>query len=97
MNRLYNWIKKPVLDTITLYWELLKVMVPIMIVVRLGVEFGLIEHVSLIFTPFMDMVGLPPEAGQHLRRHGHVGCLAARSPDERCANHRSWLHDPDCT
>jgi hypothetical protein len=63
MNRLYNWIKKPVLDTITLYWELLKVMVPIMIVVRLGVEFGLIEHVSLIFTPFMDMVGLPPEAG----------------------------------
>ncbi|WP_417794505.1 hypothetical protein [Terasakiella pusilla] len=63
MNRLYNWIKKPVLDTVTLYWELLKVMVPIMIVVRLGVEFGLIEHVSLIFTPFMDMVGLPPEAG----------------------------------
>lgn len=63
MNRFYNWIKKPVRDSITLYWELLKVMVPIMIIVRLGVEFGLIEHVSLIFTPFMDLVGLPPEAG----------------------------------
>lgn len=63
MNTLYNWIKKPFLDSITLYWELLKVMVPIMIIVRLGVEFGLIEHVSLVFTPFMDMVGLPPEAG----------------------------------
>lgn len=63
MQYLITWLKKPFLDTVHLYWELLKVMVPIMIVVRLGVEFGLIEHVSLIFTPFMDMVGLPPEAG----------------------------------
>ncbi len=63
MKALINWFKKPVLDTIRLYWELLKVMVPIMVVVRLGVTFGLIDHASLLFTPFMDMVGLPAEAG----------------------------------
>jgi len=58
-----NWFKKPIKDSVILYWELIKVMVPIMILVRLGVEFGLIEHISLFFTPLMDMVGLPPEAG----------------------------------
>lgn len=63
MKQIYNWVKKPVGDTVLLYWELLKIMVPIMVLVRVGVEFGMIEHVSLIFTPFMDIVGLPPEAG----------------------------------
>ncbi|MDV7338542.1 nucleoside recognition protein [Terasakiella sp. A23] len=63
MNAIIHWLKKPVTDSVKLYWELLKVMVPIMIVVRLGVEFGMIEHVARLFTPFMDLVGLPAEAG----------------------------------
>ncbi|WP_417831526.1 nucleoside recognition protein [Terasakiella sp.] len=63
MKALFNWVKKPFCDSLTLYWELLKVMVPIMILVRIAVEFGLIEYVSIVFTPFMDLVGLPPEAG----------------------------------
>ncbi|SCA55232.1 putative membrane protein [Candidatus Terasakiella magnetica] len=63
MPTLLHWFKKPVSDSITLFWELLKVMVPIMVLVRLGVEFGMIETVSQVFTPFMDLVGLPPEAG----------------------------------
>ncbi|WP_135077569.1 nucleoside recognition protein [Terasakiella sp. SH-1] len=63
MLPIINWFKKPVCDSVTLYWELLKVMVPIMILVRLGVEFGMIEVIAQIFTPFMDLVGLPPEAG----------------------------------
>ncbi|WP_419796952.1 MAG: nucleoside recognition protein [Terasakiella sp.] len=63
MKALFNWVKKPFCDSLTLYWELLKVMVPIMVLVRIAVEFGLIEYVSIIFTPFMDLVGLPPEAG----------------------------------
>ncbi len=63
MQSIKNTLLKSVKDTIILYWELLKVMIPIMVLVRLGVEFGLIDYVSLVFTPFMDMVGLPPEAG----------------------------------
>ncbi len=63
MKALLDWVKKPFCDSFTLYWELLKVMVPIMVLVRIAVEFGLIEYVSIVFTPFMDLVGLPPEAG----------------------------------
>jgi len=58
-----NWFKKPLKDSIILYWELIKVMIPIMILVRFGIQFGLIETISQIFTPFMDMVGLPSLAG----------------------------------
>lgn len=58
-----NWFKKPVKDSVVLYWELIKVMLPIMILVRLGIQFGLIETISQVFTPFMDMVGLPSLAG----------------------------------
>jgi hypothetical protein len=63
MNSIFLWFKKPVYDSVKLYWELLKVMVPIMVLVRIGVELGMIDHVSAIFSPFMDLVGLPPEAG----------------------------------
>jgi hypothetical protein len=56
-------LKKPIKESLTLYWELLKVMVPTMIAVRVLIEFGLIEIISQIFTPFMDMVGLPAFAG----------------------------------
>lgn len=63
MYQIIHWFKKPITDSTKLYWELLKVMVPIMIIIRVGMEFGLIKYASYIFTPFMDMVGLPAEAG----------------------------------
>ena len=63
MHMIIHWFKKPVKDSVVLYWELIKLMVPIMIIVRIGVEFGLIETVSKVFIPFMNLVGLPPEAG----------------------------------
>lgn len=46
-----------------MYWDLLKAMVPVMILVRIGIEFGLIDFVALGFAPLMELVGLPAATG----------------------------------
>jgi len=46
-----------------MYWDLLKAMVPVMIVVRVGVEFGLIDVVAQGFAPLMELLGLPAATG----------------------------------
>lgn len=63
MTFLQAWLTKPVKDSIHIFWVLVKVMIPIMIIVRLAEQWGMINHLSLIFTPFMDLIGLPAEAG----------------------------------
>lgn len=50
-------------DALRLYWDLLKTMVPVMVTVRIGIEFGLIEHLAQLFAPAMSVLGLPAEAG----------------------------------
>lgn len=50
-------------DALSLYWELLLTMVPVMILVRIGVEFGLIEQMAHAFEPIMSLVGLPASTG----------------------------------
>ena len=63
MNMIVIGTKKLLRDTIILYWELLKVMVPVMILVRLSVEFGVIEIIGRVISPVMQLVGLPGEMG----------------------------------
>ena len=63
MNQIKTVTKKLLRDTIVLYWELLKVMVPVMILVRLAVEFGVIEIIGKAIAPVMQWVGLPGEMG----------------------------------
>lgn len=48
------------LDT---FIELSRIMVPIMILVRIGDEFGLSEGFGALLGPVMGIAGLPPEAG----------------------------------
>lgn len=50
-------------QALQLYWELLKTMIPVMVVVRIGVEFGLIDEVAILFEPIMSLVGLPASTG----------------------------------
>jgi len=50
-------------DAASLYGELLKAMVPVMIAVRIGIEFGLIDQLAVVFEPVMALVGLPASAG----------------------------------
>jgi hypothetical protein len=63
MKRLSCELKKLMGDTFSLYGELLKVMIPVMILVRFAVEFGAIKLVSKVIAPVMAWVGLPGEMG----------------------------------
>lgn len=63
MKRFTSELKKLTKHTISLYGELLKVMIPVMILVRLAVEFGAIEVVGKLIAPVMGWVGLPGEMG----------------------------------
>ena len=63
MNPVVVGTKKLLRDTFSLYWELLKVMAPVMILVRLAVEFGVIEMIGRAISPVMQLVGLPGEMG----------------------------------
>ncbi|HEY9079067.1 nucleoside recognition domain-containing protein [Magnetovibrio sp.] len=50
-------------SALSLYWDLLKTMVPVMIVVQIGVTFGLIDQLAQVFEPLMSLVGLPASTG----------------------------------
>ncbi|MBW2185209.1 MAG: hypothetical protein JRG71_02040 [Deltaproteobacteria bacterium] len=63
MARIVIATKKLLCDTICLYWQLIKIMVPVMILVRLCVEFGVIEVIGRVISPVMQLVGLPGEMG----------------------------------
>ena len=44
-----------------IYWTLLKIVVPVMIVVRIGIGFGLHIELAKLMAPFMSILDLPPE------------------------------------
>ncbi|MDX5592196.1 nucleoside recognition protein [Pseudovibrio sp. SPO723] len=50
-------------DAIRLFIDMVKVMVPIMILVRIAIEFGAVEHLASFLSPVMGIAGLPAETG----------------------------------
>lgn len=60
---LYGHTRTLVRDAAGMYWDLLKAMVPVMILVRIGIEYGLIDIVAQGFEPLMELVGLPAATG----------------------------------
>ncbi|HBN51658.1 MAG TPA: hypothetical protein DD465_21360, partial [Thalassospira sp.] len=46
-----------------LFITLIKVMLPVMIIVRIADEFGAVAFASDLLSPIMSLIGLPPEAG----------------------------------
>lgn len=60
---LYPLTRTLVRDALGMYWDLLKAMVPVMILVRIGIEYGLIDFVAQGFAPLMELVGLPAATG----------------------------------
>ena len=56
-------IKKLSLRIWRVYWTLLKIMVPVLIVVKILDLFGASQYLSLALSPVMELVGLPKEMG----------------------------------
>jgi hypothetical protein len=66
MKFLSNWLptmRSVLWEAAQVYWVLLKVMVPALIVVKLLLEWGAIDKLGVLLSPAMSMVGLPPLMG----------------------------------
>jgi len=74
-------------ESFAVYWGLLKIMVPVMVLVEIGIRAGLVDFISDWAGPFMDLFGLPAEASLILATNLFVGLypsviiLLALAPD----------------
>lgn len=57
-----NYIQTLGTRSITTFWVVARIMIPVMIVMRLAGDFGVIEWLSPKISPVMGLVNLPPEA-----------------------------------
>ncbi|WP_310621310.1 nucleoside recognition domain-containing protein [Flexibacterium corallicola] len=86
MNDIVASAKKLFLDSLSLFWTLLKIMVPVMVLVRAGQEIGLIDYLAKGLGPVMGIFGLPAEAalvlatGLLVGNYGAVAILVTLLP-----------------
>jgi spore maturation protein SpmB len=60
---LIRFLRATLLEGLSTYWMLVKVMIPVMVIVRILVELGALPILAVVFEPLMGLVGLPPELG----------------------------------
>lgn len=49
--------------SLRVFWQLVRIMVPVMVAVKIAAEIGLIDALGPLLKPLMALIGLPPEAG----------------------------------
>ena len=63
MNNILAKAGRLLRDALQISYELFKIMVPLLIVVKILKEFGMVEILGRSLTPFMEVVGLPGSSG----------------------------------
>jgi hypothetical protein len=63
MSLIFNEIKEVFKNALNTWFILLKIIIPISIIVKILIEFGLIKIIAEVLTPIMELLGLPGEFG----------------------------------
>ncbi|MBL4906256.1 MAG: hypothetical protein JKX94_02305, partial [Sneathiella sp.] len=64
-------------ESLLVYWGLLKIIVPVMVIVEIAMRFGIVEIISRWCEPVMNLVGLPAETAVILATNLLVGLYGA--------------------
>ncbi len=62
MTKFFDFTKDIAKESVAVYWALIKIIIPVMIVVEIGIRYGLVDVLSDWSAPFMAVFGLPAEA-----------------------------------
>lgn len=74
-------------EGLSTFWTLARLMIPVMVVVKILVDLGVLPHLARLFAPVMTLVGLPAETGlvwaaaMLVNLYGGAVVLLALAPD----------------
>ncbi|MEM6902757.1 MAG: nucleoside recognition domain-containing protein [Pseudomonadota bacterium] len=63
VNQAKDYSKQIGKKALRTFWTLVRIMLPVMVLVRIGEQYGATEWLGHALAPVMALVGLPPEAG----------------------------------
>ncbi len=81
------FLRELMVETWKVSWELIRITIPVVIIMKILGEMGLIDAVSSLFTPLLSIMGLPGELGLVWATaictsiYGGIAVFAALSPD----------------